>query len=1047
MALTVYKSSAGSGKTFTLVKEYIKLLVANPQDYRHVLAITFTNKATEEMKSRILKNLEELASGVESDLQKVLLAEFDGRFDASQISDRANEAYDLIIHNYSRFEVSTIDSFFSRVLKSFARELNLPLSYEVEMNTEIALAETIDNLFRELDDQPEIKNWLTQFSKDQVENDKSWNVDQQIQKLGKNLFREEFQDGFSEHKVDLNDLKKLIDQLKKEVRVFENTAKAFANKAFEALTKNGLTVEDFHYGRSGAIAAFYALDNLDFEIDTKKRFLQTLEGEMKWGAKKSPNFDLACEVGESDLFYIGTDALAFITKERSQYNTARAILKNIYAFGLLESLHQKLKDYRDEHNVMLISDTNIILKEVLREADAPFIFEKLGSFYKHIMVDEFQDTSNFQWFNLKPLIINALSEDHEVLIVGDVKQSIYRFRGGNMRLLLSQIKEELGLFYPDKADKNLSDNYRSLSEIIHFNNALFDKLPQALKENDSLTESNLFELAFEGHTQQIQKQEGGYVSMKFFGDDDWKTAAISDLIQNIRMNDSKGYGLKDMLILVNRNSEIPDIANQLMLEKIPFINGESLKLQQSDLVMFVMELLNYLQSDKDEVQTLSLIILFRRLTGQNYAEAFQTSKKQRLTLESAGFPQTFTKHIPTLKQQSLFDLVCELLIIFDLKESTDIYLQQLLDLVLEQSQRGRNSIASFLEWWSKEGENQTVSTSEQTNAIRILSIHKSKGLESPIVFIPFTSWDILPRPTIHQFWTRHVPADYEELKYIPLDFNKKLLTDSYFEPDYYKEAEESALDILNKTYVAFTRPREKLYLSAPQNKPGTSQIHQLMIGLLEDLGMKKSEESSCLEFSMGDDHDKVGKKEESSATETLKIYPAASFLDQLTIRNDSDRFFMLQDTEQAKNITLGNQVHDVLSAIRVKEDLPVVLRQRLQSGEMNREVVTQVEERIEKLFAMEEIAPWFSDGFEVYNERSIWFEGREHQPDRLLIKQNEAIVIDYKKEVESESHHAQVQRYMKAIQAMGYEKVSGFLIYVEPVLVRPVRPVGGEVER
>ena len=992
------------------------------------------------MKTRILKNLESLAMGEVSDLQKVLLEEFDDHFDAEQVAARANEAYDLIIHNYSRFEVSTIDSFFTRVLKSFARELNLPLSYEVEMNQDLALSETIDNLFRELDDHPEIKEWLTQFSKEQIENDKSWNVDQQIQKLGKNLFNEAFQEGFSEQKVDLNALKRLIESLKKEIKTFEKTAQAFANKAFEVLSRHGLTTDDFHFGRTGAIAAFYALENEDFAIEEKKRFMQTLEGEMPWGAKKSPNYDLACQVGESELKEIGTDALNFVLKERKHYNTAKAILRNIYAFGLLESLHQKLKDYRDEHNVMLISDTNIILKEVLQEADAPFIFEKLGSFYKHIMIDEFQDTSNFQWYNLKPLVINALSEGHEVLIVGDVKQSIYRFRGGNMRLLLSQIREELGLFYPPEADRNLSVNYRSQSEIIHFNNALFDRLPKALKENDSLVDSELFEQAFAGHTQELKNLENGYVEMTFLEDDEWKEAAIELLISNIGQNLDKGYGLKDMLILVNRNSEITDIANRLMLEKIPFINGESLRLEQSDLVLFVLELLNYLQSDKDEVQTLSLIVLFNRLKNLDSAAAFQTAKKQRLNLEQAGFPRGFTDNIPSLRQQSLFDLVCELLIIFDLKESTDIYLQQLLDLVLEQSQRGRNSIASFLEWWAKEGENQKVSTSEQTNAIRILSIHKSKGLESPIVFIPYTHWDVLPAATMHQFWTAHVPAEYSELKYIPLDFSRKLLTDSYFEADYYLEAEESALDILNKTYVAFTRPREKLYLSAPQTKPGTSKINQLLIGLLEEIGMKSTDEQVGQKFSLGTDHDKVGRREDLTTTETLKVYPAASFLDQLTIRNDSDRFFMLQDTEQAQNITLGNQVHDVLSAIRVKEDLPVVLRQRLQSGEMNKDVLKQVEERIQKLFGMEEIAQWFSDDFEVYNERSIWFEGREHQPDRLLIRANEAIVIDYKKEVESEGHHTQVQRYMKAIEAMGYSQVSGFLIYVEPVLIREVQP-------
>ena len=379
MALTVYKSSAGSGKTFTLVKEYVKLLIANPQDFKHILAITFTNKATEEMKSRILKALQDLASGNFSDLQQVLLSEFDGRFDAQQVASRAEEAYDLIIHQYSRFEVSTIDSFFSRVLKSFARELNLPLSYEVEMNQKLALTETIENLFRTIDQQPEVKEWLTLFSKEQIENDKSWNVDRQIEKLGNNLFSEAFQEGFSGQSVNFSVLKEVIDRLKAQKAKFENTARLFANKAFDLMNQYGLTVNDFNYSRSGPLAAFYALQKEEYDIEHKKRFIQALDGEMKWGAKKSPKFELACQVGEEQLAILGNEALHFILKERKNYNTNRAVLRNIYAFGLLESLNLQLKDYRDEHNVMLISDTNRILKEVLNEADAPFLLRSWGA--------------------------------------------------------------------------------------------------------------------------------------------------------------------------------------------------------------------------------------------------------------------------------------------------------------------------------------------------------------------------------------------------------------------------------------------------------------------------------------------------------------------------------------------------------------------------------------------------------------------------------------------------------------------------------------------
>ncbi|MEC7755651.1 MAG: UvrD-helicase domain-containing protein [Bacteroidota bacterium] len=1038
MALTVYKSSAGSGKTFTLVKEYVKLLIANPQDFKHILAITFTNKATEEMKSRILKALQDLASGNFSDLQQVLLSEFDGRFDAQQVASRAEEAYDLIIHQYSRFEVSTIDSFFSRVLKSFARELNLPLSYEVEMNQKLALTETIENLFRTIDEQPEVKEWLTLFSKEQIENDKSWNVDRQIEKLGNNLFSEAFQEGFSGQSVNFSVLKEVIDRLKAQKAKFENTARSFANKAFDLMNQYGLTVNDFNYSRSGPLAAFYALQKEEYDIEHKKRFIQALDGEMKWGAKKSPKFELACQVGEEQLAILGNEALHFILKERKNYNTNRAVLRNIYAFGLLESLNLQLKDYRDEHNVMLISDTNRILKEVLNEADAPFLFEKLGSSYKHIMIDEFQDTSNFQWNNLRPLIINALSEGHEVLIVGDVKQSIYRFRGGNMRLLLSQIRQDLGAFYSADADKRLVDNYRSLSQIVSFNNALFAQLPAALKTNDSLANSELFELAFQDHAQQIKKQQGGFVQVSFWEDDLWKEASVSHLMAKIAQNIELGYSYGDMLVLVNRNSEIPDVANAFLQARLPFINGDSLKLSQSDLVVFVLELLAYLQTDNDDVRLLNLMVLYCRLKGKAYQPVVETRPGERITLQDAGFPPAFFEQMHRLKQQSLFDLICELLIIFDFSNQSDIYLQQLLDLVLEQGQKGRSSVSSFLEWWEKEGDNQTVATSEHANAIRILTIHKSKGLEAPIVFIPFTNWQILPPAQMHQFWTSNTPEDMQELRFIPLDFSKGLLMDSHFADDYLREAEESALDILNKTYVAFTRPREKLYLSAPATRSGGQSIHQLLVDLVEDIGMKTTETDGGTQWELGEEHEKVSGTDSASDAEVLKIYPEDSFLEKLSIRNDSERFFMLQQTEQARNITLGNQVHDVLSDVLMKEDLPVVLRQRVQAGEFNQEIAREVEKRIERLFEEEKLCDWFSGDYEVYNERTLWFEGREHKPDRLMLKGEKAIVVDYKKEVESEAHQQQVKRYMHAIQAMGYSNVSGFLVYVEPVLIREV---------
>ena len=785
------------------------------------------------------------------------------------------------------------------------------------------------------------------------------------------------------------------------------------------------------------MAAFYALERGEYEPDTKSRFVSCLNREANWAAKKSDKFELAMQIGEERLGPLGVVLLDFILEERPKYNTISAILKNVYAYGLLEVLNQKLKEYRDEHNVMLISDTNNILKEIIQEGDTPFIFEKIGSYFKHIMIDEFQDTSNYQWSNIKPLIINALSEGQEVLIVGDVKQSIYRFRGGNMRLLLSQIKEDLDAFYESASDKNLSTNYRSAQDIINFNNRLFKQLPLSFQENDSLHNADLLAQAFEGHEQAIMNFDGGYVSMKFF-EDEWKEEAVNHLIRTIQENLAKDYNYADMLVLVNRNGEIPEIAAEMLQHNIPFINGESLRLEQSDLVQFILEVLRYLSAGSDAVQRLNLVTLYQRINGNELQAVFEFEERRQIDVHAFGIPQTFFDQEQNLKQLSVFELVSELLVIFDFKEVADIYLQQLLDLVLEQSQKGIHSIAAFLEWWEKEGANQMVATSEQTDAVRILSIHKSKGLEAPIVFIPFTNWDILPNASRHQFWTKEIPAEYEDLKFIPLDFNKKQLTDSAFSHIYYKEAEEGALDILNKTYVAFTRPREKLYLSAPLEKSRSSKIHKLIEPLLKEIGLTQSEESYGHHYQLGMDHKALSKEEKSSGSEVISVYPDSSYLNQLSIRNDSERFFMLQGTQQAKNISLGNQVHDLLADVKQREDLELVLRQRLQSGEMDRKIIEKVRAKINKLFEDERIASWFDTDYEVMNERSLWYEGKELKPDRLMLKGASAIVIDYKKEVESDGHTAQVRRYMQAVQSMGYENVEGYLIYVELSQVKEV---------
>jgi len=986
------------------------------------------------MKSRILETLKVLINNEDEGYTESLAEELGEEYNIEKITRNAKEAYELIIHNYSRFEVSTIDSFFSRVLRSFARELDLPLSYEVEMNQDLVLRESIQLLFRSLDEQQSVKQWLANYSLDRMDDEKSWNIEGGLSKIGNNLFKESFQKALESEAWDLKAYAQLIDDLKKEVKLFRNTLANLANDALDIISQYGLHYADFSRGANGFAKKFSDLSK--GEIALTDTFKKTMKGESSWFAKSSPKKEEIEACLLNGLQDKGFELIEYYEKEVVGYNSAQILLKNIYAYGVLEALNQQLKTYRDEQNVMLISDTNFILKDILDQADAPFMFEKLGSYFKHIMIDEFQDTSNYQWKNLEALIINSLSEDHEVLIVGDVKQSIYRFRGGNMRLLLSEIKDDLGAFYTKDADRNLEDNWRSKSAIVEFNNALFDRLPAQLNDNDLLTSSTLFQKAFEGHNQNVKGGEGGFVRATFYERSVWTDRALSQMVETIKSNLEQGYRLKDFLILVNQNSQISDIANKLLAENWRIVNNDTLLLSTSPVVRLLLLTLKYLDSPRDEFLNVALIYAYHKLLGVE-SKVLLRPKENRMSIEEAGFPREFVDQAASLKQLGLYDLIAELLIIFGLKDKTDVYLQQFLDVILEQSGKGVNSIDSFLEWWNINGEKQAVATSQSTDAITIMSIHKSKGLEAPIVIIPFASWSVLPNPNMHQYWTEDVPEQYFPLRFAPLDFNA-ILKESLFADSFYQEAEEGSLDILNKTYVALTRPREKLYLSAPKGKNlGSNSISDLLFKSLSEMDLNFEEGDEQWSFSLGkEDATKVPEPEKSALQ--IKTYPESSFIEKLSIRNDSSRFFMLQETESAQNINLGNQVHEVLASIRVKEDLPSVIMQLRQAGEISPSSIKEIEAKVQSLLENPLVQNWFSGEFEVFNEREIWYNGKVAKPDRLMVKGREALIVDYKKEVESEQHLNQVKHYMKVMQSLGYAEVSGFLVYMDSLNVKEV---------
>ncbi len=999
------------------------------------------------MKSRVLLQLSDMANGEAGPMQAMLLEELAEELDAKGLQARAKEAYELIIHNYSRFEISTIDSFFSRVVRSFARELDIPMSYELEMNTALALDEAVNQLFRSLSEKKELKLWLEQYTFDQIEEDKSWNVESNIQNLGNNLFKEQFQEGFSHVDISMERLTELVAEMKKVLEQYKRTMKTAARKAIQAIEKSGLSAEDFSGKSRGPVNTFYKIRDKE-DLELTKTFLATARGEKSWYAKTSENADLIAQLlagalGEADEALLNCEE-----KHEKNYRTTQALFKNIYAFGLLEALNANLKEYRDEQNIMLISDNNVLIREIVGEDDAPFIFEKIGSFFKHILIDEFQDTSNFQWNNLKPLVINSLASGHEVLIVGDVKQSIYRFRGGNMRLLLEQVDQDLFNFRKAITTLNLEANYRSLQGIVNFNNAFFEALPAELGRIEHVDDLYLIEQAYEGHIQEPKQGEGGHVQVLLIKKDpdieaSWKEQALDHLLKNLKESLAEGYQYRDMLVLVNRNGEMPEIAERLLAKDIPFVSERSLMLGNHDLIRFLVESLKFLQSEEDDIGLVNLAFLYRKLKGLSDQEHFIRPIKEIADLAALGLPDAFLNKRRALAQMPLFDLVAQLFLIFDFRERADVFLQRLQDLLLEQSQRGVHSIHTFLEWWEEQGSTETISGNENANAVRLMSVHKSKGLEAPIVFIPFADYSFLPNARLHSFWTSQLPDYLSDLAFVPLSYSKRSLVNTDFEPAFKEETLEGVMDALNKTYVAFTRAREKLYISGPHQPPSSStgfhSIHHFLETIMEEMdGVKINEINNILIYENKSILINHLEPEEEKPLSLVATYPNASYIDHLSIRPDSNRFFMLQGTESAENINLGRHVYEVLSLMRSAEEGTAVVSQLVADGLIQVRDQAVITDRVTRLMQHEQISEWFGPGYEVFTERELLHDGKVMKPDRIMVKDDTAVVVNYHKEKEEQLHEARLKQYVEAVKNLGYTQTRGYLVYVEPVEIKEV---------
>lgn len=1064
--LTVYRASAGAGKTHKLTGEYLTLLFNGPGAFRRILAVTFTNKATDEMKSRIVSELYNLASGKKSDYVDLLQSAYS--LTEEQVRKQAAKILIDILHDYSAFNISTIDRFFQQTMRAFTREIGLQGGYGIEMDQELVLTAAIDSLLGDLEkpESKELLGWLLRFAEDKIENGGEWNLRKDIMALSREVFKESYKTFSEQVNRDISD-KKALETYKNDlygiIRSVEANAKELGERGLAVMNKYGLKQEDFSRGNiTVSLFAKLAQGEMKTPNATFCNMADNIEACFKKTTPIGTRQIIGCafEDGLNDCI----KSIITLFGNLTAYNTAREIVRYYYTLGILTDVSRQIAAYREEKNIMLIADTTELLNKVIGGSDTPFVYEKTGTHVDHYMIDEFQDTSGMQWNNFRPLIEESLSHARANLIVGDVKQSIYRFRNSDWKLLDKQVKADFSA--EQLREDTLKDNWRSCRHIVEFNNALFTTIPEVLQVfyNETLSASSLNEeqqaeyftkimSAYDKSYQQVPppfQKKDGHVRIEFLSGDeekDWKDEAMERIPEILQQLQDNGYALKDIAILVRTNQEGAKVADTLLSYKeehpseqyhYDIISDDALFISSSAAVRFIISVLRYLKNPEDMINGRIALYSYQVLTG-----TFGT--------EETSFPPEIIRSLHALSRQSLYEITEGLFRLFSVNfpENEQVFVQAFLDIVSEYGQKESADLGRFLKWWDETGYKKTIATPDAQNAIRIMTVHKSKGLGFKAVIVPFGDWEIDHKPTKPVIlWCHPEEKPFDRLHLVPVRYGQGL-ANTIFAEDYFRERLHAFIDNLNTLYVAFTRAKEELIVFSPRPKKikeETGDVERistltdaLWAGLHTTAGTTRDGEpliSLPDSFNLADGIFELGNwwhpvsQKENGETEEIEMTNLKSISpdDRLRLRLHGKGFFF--DNERRKHGTL---MHEVLSHIHTRKDIPVSVETYRLSGVINKEEATELKQRLGNLLDNPEVAPWYNGEARILNEVDILFgNGLSKRPDRVMITGDRVIVVDYKfGEHPDKRYHSQVRNYLKLIRQMGYEQVEGYLWYVE----------------
>lgn len=1067
--LLVYKASAGSGKTFTLAVQYIRQLIEDPYSYRRILAVTFTNKATTEMKERILSQLYGIATSLKSSdgYLKEIMKTSDKSVD--EIRKAADTALKNIIHDYSRFRIETIDSFFQSVMRNLARELELGANMTIELNNGDVLSDAVDSMIEKLDRMSPTLYWLLEYIEERIADDKRWNVSSEIKGFGRNIFDEAYIEKGVTLREKLKDTK-FIPQYRKKLQEKResilDTMKGFSEHFQEILKANGLNPTDLKNGARGIGSYFNKIASGKLSDDVRNTTVEKcLEGAENWTTKTSTYKDTIISLANQVLIRILNDAENTRMTSNKVLNSCDMSLRYLNNLQLLMRIDSEVREQNLNHNRFLLSDTNALLHSIIREGDASFVYEKIGTTIDTVMIDEFQDTSRMQWENFHLLLEESLAQKEGSMIVGDIKQSIYRWRNGDWKILAGLDKDRSFRLN----SKTLDTNWRSEANIIAFNNDIFTSACRVLNERykgDEGEDCTQLLDAYSDVRQNTSKEtKEGYIKLSFLKNSEehpYADTTMELLAEEVDSLIKKGVRVNDIAILVRKNKSIPAIADYFD-KNTPYrvVSDEAFRLDASLAVCMLIDGLRYISEPTDRIACARLAVAYQKeilKKDVDYNTVLLNSVEDYL-------PAEFRLMLPEMSLMPLYELLEKLFVIFrmDMIEEQDAYLCAFYDAVTEYMQNNSSELTSFLTYWNETLYARTIPSGE-ISGIRILSIHKSKGLEYHTVLLPFCDWKMENETNNHMLWCKINEADADKEPFCELDLTpvnySSAMAESYFSDSYREERLQLWVDNLNLLYVAFTRACKNLIVWCKDEKKDTvSRLLRESIDCMKDIEMicnttELEEEEEASEGSYEPivyEYGEIcisGDKKKSDTTNRLVAVPEAVNVKIESLETEIDfkqsnrsADFIRGDEDEEENlrsqyIRQGQLLHTLFASIDTREDLPSAIERLLFEGVIeSAEKAEEIRKVAERALSLDEVKDWYSGEWTLYNECSIIYNDEQgkmqtRRPDRVMMKDDEVVVVDFKFGKKKPEYSTQVREYMFLLSEMGYTDIKGYIWYV-----------------